>query len=550
MMEKCCKCGKEAILNEKGECFYCAEISGIKLTEMQKVPVPKAIAPLLFLVLSAINIFFTYFLFLACDARSETMIFGYIIIAIILTIMELVGFKLKYIYLRWWKPAVLLAAKYIIATVFGFRKADVPISGWGWQSIKVSFFFIVIWGVVQAILLDNSKVTKIIKENNIFQQMENRLSDIPTIKNEYKKISDEEIYRNIDKEIAHVEDIVKSYGCSSDIKENVIKLIHDRNGELQTNNETKFYYCKVIEQCMDESFRKYENGDWVNEIGLDIDNGFGIINDFCERPYVTKKLFELSQIVRKKISEPWDGFLEWEQKVGISQNFQLFRSESIGASLGEMGEQRVADELRPYEGQIIVLPNLRLEVEGESVENDFILISPYGVYVLEVKNLGSGGSYGLYIEKDGRWNKTFGNRTEYMESPVHQNERHILYLEKYINGELGRRIDDYFRVQGMVVLANEKVNIKNESDNLIVRYNNIMSTIRKQPVIMKENEMKQIAEILSKAGLEPKEYPVSNFFNCYINAKIFTNDYLSWKESTKELKEYVDAFRNERINYN
>lgn len=546
MNEKCCKCGKEAVLNEKGECFDCAEVAGIKLTKIQGISFPKKMAAILFLAFAVINIWRTYYLFLKCHANSEIIVLGYIAVAIALTCAELAGSRSEYKYPCWEKPIVLLVAKYIVSFIFGFRKDQVFFSGQAMQSIKVAFCFIVVWIVVQ-IAFTFHKRNKILEENGIFTQMKSRFSDMPKVAQWYYTISNDEISEKIPKEVDYAVDMIRCFDCEEDIKEKVIQLIQNRDSELYVTNEVKLYYCKAIENCMDAAFRKYENGDWVNEIRYDMENGFAIAEELPKSTYVTKELFELSQMVRRELSEPWKHYLEWEQKVGMSQNFQLFRSESIGITLGEAGEHRVADELKPYEGQVIILPNLRLEVEGESIENDFVLVSPYGVYALEVKNLGSGGSYGLYIEKDGRWNKMRGNSLEYMESPVHQNERHILYLEKYINLELGRDIDNYLRVQGIVVIANDRVDIKNESDNLILRYNNIMSTIRKQPVIMKEEDMKKIAEILLDAGLGPKEYPMSNYFNCYFNAKVLTEDYLRWKESTKELKEYSDRYRTGKL---
>ena len=416
--------------------------------------------------------------------------------------------------------------------------------------IILLFCFFIVWIVVQFLGLVFSFAYdrgKILKENKEQTEMISRFSGMPKVTQKFQFISDEALLEKLQAEEESTVDMVRHTEWENDIKEKVIQLIRSREDELRMINEVKLYYCRAIEWRMNDAFRKFQNGDWVNEIRYDIANGFQVVEEFPKSTYVTRELFELWQMTREELTEPWKYFQRWEEGLAISQSFSEFRGECISVTLGETGEQKVARELQPYEGQILVLPNLRLEVEGESIENDFVVVSPYGIYVLEVKNLGSGGGYGLYIEKDGRWNKMRGNRSEPMESPVHQNERHILYLEKYINAELGRKLDDYLRVQGIVVIANDMVDIRNDSDHLILRYNNVMSTIRKLPVIMKEEDMKRIAEILSKAGLEPKKYPMKNYFDSYAHAKIFTEEYLRWKESTKELKEYVDRYRWEHM---
>lgn len=553
-MEKCCKCGKEAVLNDKGMCFDCADTGGIKLTEMQKAGFSKSVAVTLFLIFSVVNIRTTYSLLGRFQRIDGIILIGYVIIAIGITYVKLEWCKPEYKYPCWEKPTALILIKYIVSFILG-------------SSEDVAFLymmcFVIIWAVIEILFsIIFYKRNRNFKQNWVLQHMENRLSDIPKTVQEFPTLSDNEYQVEFRAEVDYAVDVVQCSDWEDEVKEKVIELIQDRNDELWVDNKIKSYYCRVVENCMDAAFREDENGNWINEIMSDINSGFKIASeseiengskiiiagDYETDYYSTQGLFEMFQTARIRLLIPWKCYLEWEKEIGISQHFQEFRSESIGVSLGETGEQRVAMELQPYEGQIIVLPNLRLEVDGESIENDFVLISPYGIYVLEVKNLGSGGGYGLYIEKDGRWNKVRGRNMEYMESPVHQNERHILYLEKYINAELGKNLDNYLRVQGIVVIANDKADIKNESDHLILRYKDIMSNIRRQPVVMKEEEMKKIAGILQKAGLEPKKYPIANYFNYYCDAKLFTNEYLFWKESTEKLKKYVDEYMLKNIN--
>jgi hypothetical protein len=267
-----------------------------------------------------------------------------------------------------------------------------------------------------------------------------------------------------------------------------------------------------------------------------------------ERTYVTKPIFEMSQRLKREFFRTYKKYCDFfydKRKLikDVNSDYAILMT-------GHVGEERVETVLKPYEGQIITIPNLRIEVEGNSVESDFIIVSPYGVYVLEVKNLGNKSQYGLRIEKDGRWTKTYGGKKEITKSPVEQNERHILYLEKYINQALGRGLDEHIRLQGMVVIANDNVDIRNETDDIIIRYGNIMNTIRKRPIIMKEAEMKVVAETLKSAGLAAKRHTLSYCKNPFeeVYLQLFTGEklFMEWADNVKPLLQYVDDFIENR----
>lgn len=536
MIGKCCRCGKEAVLNERQECYECSEIEGIKCVLSPKV-MDKDKSRKLWKRYSIVNIIGTFILLKIIDISMFYCIV-YLVAAVIVRYLRDQMDEEANNYRIWQEPVLNLIVKVIVSPVL----SDII------SIMMIYFILIVIYGITKVVGKIKYRKNGVYSIQNQILENEKQLPDLNEIPQYFHRVRDNEyIQSELAKVYAHAEDVVQNFDMPDEMKEEVTKQIH-KTGQLefQVNNEVRFYYDKVVEQCMNDSFRWYQNsGVWVDELSLDEENGKSVINipSVIDGKYTTKKLFELSERVRTEINDAWNYFKKLDNDIRVAAIFANFRQECTGTFLGEIGERCVAEELAPYEGQIIVLPNLRLEVEGESIESDFVLVSPYGIYVLEVKNLGSSGGYDLRIEKDGRWSKVYHGGIEPMDSPVHQNERHILYLEKYINGELGRELDDYLRVQGMVVIANDKVNIVNESDNLILRYTNVMSALRREPVVMKEAEMKQIGEILSKAGLPPKEYTIPNYLIYYYNIVLLMDEYAEWKEEIEKLREYVNLYR-------
>jgi hypothetical protein len=327
------------------------------------------------------------------------------------------------------------------------------------------------------------------------------------------------------------------------------KLIsHFENDEdvLKMDNEMKYYYCQVVENLLENKAPFSFQNEWMTECNIKME--YWQIADFVNiHRYreITENFFNFAQRIRTEILERYQLLTKHEKN--IKNGYLIFQQDLTSVSIGIHGEQRVGGYLKDYDGQIIVIPNLRIEVEGESIENDFVVVSPYGVHVLEVKNLGSGGSYSLHIEKDGRWSKHYGDRIEPMNSVLAQNERHILYLEKYLNGKLKRSLDNYLRVQGIIVIANDKVDVTNETDDVIIRYNKVMNEIKKNPVVMKEAEMKEIAGLLQEAALPPLEYEFDNaFWHAFLSSKVFKEQYQRWWNSIQPLLQLTEDYLADR----
>jgi hypothetical protein len=97
--------------------------------------------------------------------------------------------------------------------------------------------------------------------------------------------------------------------------------------------------------------------------------------------------------------------------------------------------------------------------------------------------------------------------------------------------------------EGLVIIANDNVNIDNYSDNKVLRYNNIINTIRSKHVIYSENEMRRMNDLILEAKDSASKYPMPNYVNTYICAKVYMRKYNYWKNNITKLKECAEYYK-------
>lgn len=239
-------------------------------------------------------------------------------------------------------------------------------------------------------------------------------------------------------------------------------------------------------------------------------------------------------------------FGELEKLIGFSKviindyrnAFDAYNTDKIGISIGKRGEDLVNKNLEMYDHRVINLSNMRFEVDGNSIETDNLVLSPTGIYSLEVKNLGSTGKYDIRVDRDGKWNKVRrGNngseRSEVMSNVTDQTYRHIAYTERLFNKELrSRGINEDIKVEPLIVFANDNVSLENNSDMPIVRISNIYREISKGQANYSDELLAILKDIALKNTLPGKEYETVNIVdkislinNCCDKVTAAINDY-------------------------
>jgi len=92
---------------------------------------------------------------------------------------------------------------------------------------------------------------------------------------------------------------------------------------------------------------------------------------------------------------------------------------------GKYSEKLVNDKLLELPNEYIVFHNLLFESNGRSTQIDHLVISPYGVFVIETKGYKGwilGGEYSEY------WTQVIYKSKQQFYNPVRQNEGHVRFL--------------------------------------------------------------------------------------------------------------------------
>lgn len=118
---------------------------------------------------------------------------------------------------------------------------------------------------------------------------------------------------------------------------------------------------------------------------------------------------------------------------------------------GKLGEAEVARRLSCLpKNEYRLINNVLLKTNRGSVQIDHIVVSIYGIFVIETKNY-KGWIYGS--ENSDNWIQYLYKKEYSFHNPISQNYSHILALKKIL------RMDEYKFISIVVFLSNSKLNI-------------------------------------------------------------------------------------------
>lgn len=214
--------------------------------------------------------------------------------------------------------------------------------------------------------------------------------------------------------------------------------------------------------------------------------------------------------LRQYYSSEFNNFMYELYPSVVDNSKSVIEIEQAIINAGLTGERRLQEELDMYSDVLKVLYNVRLDVDGNSVESDAIIVSTKGVFTIEAKNFSATGSYSIRITKDGQWRKVFPNGNEEpMKNVVSQANRHVAYKQRFINNLLKEKgyETDYLPVQSIIVIANDTIRIENESDFPIIRISQVYNYIQKLPDSMSKELIDVITNLFEEHKLESLAFP-------------------------------------------
>lgn len=209
------------------------------------------------------------------------------------------------------------------------------------------------------------------------------------------------------------------------------------------------------------------------------------------------------------------------------------------ARYGEAGEKNIAFQLKSSGIDMYVLHDIFFTIDGIPAQIDYLVITRKHIYVIECKNLygnieiDNKGTFIRNFQINGKWVR------EGMESPITQNERHLLVLKELRRKSEGNSLlkklfeSDYSNCyKSIVVLANPKTILndryaKKEIKEKVIRADQLIAYIKSTDEAEKNYKMS-----------ESTMYDLARF---YLN-----NDQPKMTDYTSKYAEMVQKIEGER----
>lgn len=161
---------------------------------------------------------------------------------------------------------------------------------------------------------------------------------------------------------------------------------------------------------------------------------------------------------------------------------------------GRRGEKRISSILSSLPERYILYNDVYLEMKGRSVQIDHVIISRYGVFVIETKNY-TGWIYGT--DQSEYWTKNmYGNRYQFR-NPLKQNYSHVKSLQLLLRIPESRFIPIVVFLNGATLKCDTTGNViyPDQLKQTILGYSTI---------VFSENEVEGISTALSEACIMKK----------------------------------------------
>lgn len=154
---------------------------------------------------------------------------------------------------------------------------------------------------------------------------------------------------------------------------------------------------------------------------------------------------------------------------------------------GYFGERIIRKKLEKLaSNEYLVINDITLPTKNGSSQIDHIIVSIYGVFVIETKNY-SGWIFG--DEKSDKWTQVIYKNKEYFHNPIHQNYGHIMSLKNILS--------DYPNLNYIsIVTFTPKCNLKIKVNSTVIYSNKILKEIEKHKD--KSNSIEEATNIYNK----------------------------------------------------
>ena len=161
---------------------------------------------------------------------------------------------------------------------------------------------------------------------------------------------------------------------------------------------------------------------------------------------------------------------------------------------GIMGEFWVKQELKKLpKDRYKILNDIMVRTNDMTHQIDHLIISPYGIFVIEMKNY-----YGLIrgTDHNDKWIQYLGKNKFYFKNPIHQNYGHVKALEELLN------LDNKLFIP--IVCFSNQAKLKVETKNNVVPLDYLITNIIKYQNIILESDLEAIYNKIVELNIKDK----------------------------------------------
>lgn len=171
-----------------------------------------------------------------------------------------------------------------------------------------------------------------------------------------------------------------------------------------------------------------------------------------------------------------------------------FKSPNIKGSIGERKVSKVLNTLDNNEYKVI--NNVMIRTDRGTAQIDHVVISVYGIFVIETKNY-KGLIFGN--EYDDNWKQVIYKRSERFRNPIKQNYGHVATLKERLN------LDKDLLIISIIAFTN-RASLKVNTKTPVIYDNNVVSYIRSyNNKLISEDYVKRIYYDLLMSNIDSKD---------------------------------------------
>lgn len=163
--------------------------------------------------------------------------------------------------------------------------------------------------------------------------------------------------------------------------------------------------------------------------------------------------------------------------------------------IGLAGEFWVKEELAKLPSEYLVINDVMLKVDNKTTQVDHVVISQYGIFVIETKQI-NGKIYGNDYNKD--WTVYAGGQKYILHNPIHQNYRHVQVLKEVL------KLNEEYFIPIVCISSQAKLKINSKQ---VVQIYNLIDRIKsyKKEILPEYIDIYKTLEFLNMTSKDSKE---------------------------------------------